>query len=93
MIESAWKEGRPFDYVFIDEVMPVMSGSEAISILRFKGYKKFLITVTGNALDEDVTKILSLGADRVLRKPLRVQDVESLFNELEGDNAFTSKDK
>lgn len=60
----------------------MMRGSEAIAALRAKGYKKFLITVTGNALDEDINNILSLGADKVLRKPLRVQDIENLFQEL-----------
>eukprot|EP00633_Aureoumbra_lagunensis_P000495 CAMPEP_0197291054 /NCGR_PEP_ID=MMETSP0890-20130614/11614_1 /TAXON_ID=44058 ORGANISM="Aureoumbra lagunensis, Strain CCMP1510" /NCGR_SAMPLE_ID=MMETSP0890 /ASSEMBLY_ACC=CAM_ASM_000533 /LENGTH=453 /DNA_ID=CAMNT_0042763579 /DNA_START=1472 /DNA_END=2833 /DNA_ORIENTATION=+ len=59
-----------YDVIFMDSVMPRMSGPEATSILRHRGCKTILIAVTGNALEEDVRSFLEAGANEVLTKPV-----------------------
>ena len=50
--------------VFLDNQMPVMSGLEAISKLRKRGRRDFVVGVTGNALLTDQEEYLSAGVDQ-----------------------------
>ena len=72
----------------MDEIMPIMKGSEAISIIRRLGYTGPIISVTGNVLDEDQRFIIESGATRVVGKPLKLQDLEQI---LTGNNEITKR--
>ena len=63
-------DDKPFDIIFMDCMMPVMGGNEAITRIRGLGYAGAIVSVTGNGLPEDVSEIMSCGADRVLVKPV-----------------------
>lgn len=69
------------DLVLMDMRMPVMDGYEAIKRIRSteQGKTTPIIAVTASAFEEDRQKILALGADDFIRKP--VQDVE-LFEKI-----------
>lgn len=73
-------EHRP-DLVLMDMRMPVMDGYEAIKTIRSteQGKTTPIIAVTASAFEEDRQKILALGADDFIRKP--VQDAE-LFEKI-----------
>lgn len=67
------------DMIFMDQMMPRMTGSEASMAIRKLGYNGPIIAVTGSALSEDAEYMLSHGIDRVLTKPLNVEDVTAVI--------------
>ena len=58
-------EPRCFDIVTLDNAMPVMTGQEAIKVLRAAGRKDFVVGATGNALQSDQNAYKNAGVDEV----------------------------
>ena len=50
--------------------MPVMSGLDAVKLLRQQGYKKPIVALTANATKEDRNQCLEAGCDDFLTKPV-----------------------
>ena len=50
----------------------------------------FTFSLEGNAMQEDVAEFISNGADAVLTKPLKMQDLEKILQHLRR-NGFKSK--
>ncbi len=69
-----------FDLVFMDSIMPVLSGPLATQQLRAMGYAGLVIGVTGNAMDSDVREYEDAGADMVLTKPVRVDILDLVLS-------------
>jgi CheY-like chemotaxis protein len=69
---SEFDKWRP-DLILMDSRMPVMSGFEAIRLIRTSegGKKVKIINVTASAFDEDRKKAIEVGADDFLGKPFR----------------------
>ena len=71
-----------FDVILIDMMMPEMDGYEAIPLIR-KIQSRFatpIIAVTAQAMTGDRKKCLAAGADHYLSKPV---DVDELFRLLQ----------
>jgi CheY-like chemotaxis protein/nitrogen-specific signal transduction histidine kinase len=79
---------QPYDLVFMDVMMPEMSGFEATRVIRqrqkqksqFPNYKSSLIIVamTANAMQGDREKCLGAGMDDYIAKPVRLEDVRAI---------------
>lgn len=70
-----------YDVVFLDHVMPEMTGVEVAHQLRqVHAFSRFIIGVTGNAFPEDVQLFQTSGADMVLIKPTKLEDLRSVFS-------------
>ena len=67
------------DVILMDSVMPNMDGPTATREIRALGYSGIIVGVTGNALAEDIESFIRAGADRVLTKPLRMDDLLDIF--------------
>ena len=52
----------------------IMSGVDAVKILRHYGYKGIILGVTGNYLDADTAEFVSAGCDEVIPKPLKLEE-------------------
>ena len=63
--------GSNFHIIFMDNIMPNMSGLEASKELRSLGCTSIIIGITGNAMADDVKSFIEAGADLVLSKPLQ----------------------
>lgn len=70
-----------YDAVLMDFVMPGMDGPTATTVIRGLGYKGVVIGVTGNALPSDIDHFLAHGADRVLTKPMNINDFNDIIKE------------
>lgn len=80
---------QPYDIVFMDVMMPEMSGLEATRLIRqrqkqperFPHYKTPLIIVamTANAMQGDREQCLAAGMDDYLPKPVRLEDVRGIL--------------
>ena len=77
--DKAEAEGRPFDFIFMDFVMPTMNGPAAARDLRRRGYGGPIIGVTGNVLSEDVEEFTTAGANEVLGKPVRALQLREIL--------------
>lgn len=71
-----------FDVIFMDNIMPIMSGLEATHYLRtVLGYDRFIFGVTsGNLVTEDIEEeFLVAGADMVLAKPVKQSEIDAIL--------------
>jgi CheY-like chemotaxis protein len=77
MIQSAFDQSQPYDLVMMDSHMPVMNGLEAAKAIKASYPCMKIIGVTGNALKTDLDNFVEAGADKVMVKPL---NLEEFFN-------------
>ena len=80
LVLSAERYGIPFDVVFMDNIMLRMNGPEAAQLMRKNGFKGRIIGVTGNVLPEDMQAFVDSGADRVLPKPVGVEQIKNVLD-------------
>jgi len=57
-------------------VRRLTDGYEATAALRAQGVPIPIVALTGNALDEDQRKFIQAGANEVLTKPVRRENIE-----------------
>lgn len=74
-----------YDLILMDIHMPVMSGIEAVKILRARDYKGPIAALTANAMQEGVTNCLEAGCDTFLSKPIDLDAFWSVLNTYLGD--------
>ena len=70
------------DVILMDYVMPNMDGPTATREIRALGYNGLIIGLTGNVHEDEIDTFIHAGANRVLIKPLHVED---LFDVIEGN--------
>ncbi|KAL0956096.1 hypothetical protein HGRIS_002265 [Hohenbuehelia grisea] len=68
-----------FDIIFLDNQMPVLSGPQAVEILRGMGRQDFVVGVTGNALLTDQEEYLKAGVNHVLTKPVMESSLRAML--------------
>ena len=78
-VDQVKKDISKYAIILMDNQMPVMDGMNATEIIRSLGYEKPIIGVTGNAMDEDVQKFREKGANEVLRKPVKNDNLRELL--------------
>ncbi len=71
-----WREWEPH-LIWMDMRMPVMDGYTATQQIKSttKGQATKIIALTASVLEEEVSVVLSVGCDDILRKPFRDQEI------------------
>ena len=82
-IEKARNE--KYDIVFMDQMMPVMDGMEAVKIMRENGYSAPIVALTANALTGQSEIFLANGFDDYLSKPIDSRELNAVLNKLVRD--------
>lgn len=67
---------KKYDLLFMDNIMPNISGLEAIGILRKSGFTTPIISITGSAQLEIQEELIRIGANLVLVKPVGISILE-----------------
>ena len=66
----------------MDYQMPTMDGPTSIGHIRTLGYKGQIIGLTGNVVKTEVERLRTSGANKVLTKPVKEEQFNSLFLKL-----------
>ena len=75
-LERAWHRGKPYDIVFLDQMMPGMSGGElARRIRESKHLAECKLVLVSSAGREAIRNAVTVRLDAILEKPLRQQDL------------------
>ena len=73
-------QGNQYDIVFLDDMMPKMSGREVIKKLKENpSYKIPTVALTANAIDGMKEEYLSIGFDDYLSKPIEKLELERVI--------------
>lgn len=81
---SGSPDEKSYDLVLMDINMPVMSGYEAIEHIRGAGNKIPVLVMSASAMDNDQERAQSLGCDGYLIKPVEIDDLLSLAQQVTG---------
>jgi excisionase family DNA binding protein len=73
-------ERRHYDLIFLDLVLPGMSGVETFSAIKAKDKKATVVIITGYGDDAIAIEAMSRGPLFLIRKPFRVEDVVEVLN-------------
>jgi CheY-like chemotaxis protein len=68
------------------------NGHDATKALRLLGHRELVVGLTGNALDDDVAAFIAAGADCVLSKPLREQDLDMLLDFIRSHGSHSNEE-
>lgn len=77
-----------YDIIFMDHMMPVMDGVEAMKQIRKKGRgaHQLIVALTANAVSGAREMFISEGFDGFIAKPINVNDFERVMKRLLGDS-------
>ena len=74
-------EDNTFDIILIDQNMPILTGTDAIKIIRSlpKGKNIYIYGLTGDS-DEDTNQDMKeAGANAILHKPIKIQELKDII--------------
>ena len=74
------KNGREYDIVFMDHMMPVMDGIETVKIIRGMGYTNTIIALTANAVVGQSDVFLANRFDGFISKPIDSRELDAILN-------------
>ncbi|MDR0453373.1 MAG: response regulator [Deferribacteraceae bacterium] len=72
--------GKSYDIIFMDHMMPVMDGIEAVKILRNLGYSRPIVALTANAVVGQSDMFLANGFDGFISKPVDIRALNAILN-------------
>ncbi|MDR0312634.1 MAG: transporter substrate-binding domain-containing protein [Treponema sp.] len=77
--------GNVYDIVFMDHMMPVMDGIEAVKVIRGKGYKHPIVALTANAVVGQADVFMANGFDGFISKPIGIRELNASLNKFVRD--------
>jgi len=76
------KNGKVYDIIFMDHMMPKMDGIEATKVLRSMGYNQPIVALTANAVAGQASIFLGNGFNDFISKPIDVRQLNMVLNKL-----------
>jgi len=77
--------GKKYDVIFMDHMMPKMDGIETTQKLRELGYKGFIVALTANALVGNEKMFNNNGFDGFIPKPIDINQINIILNKFVRD--------
>ena len=74
------RQGNVYDLIFMDHMMPKMTGTQALKQLRSMGYEMPIVVLTANALIGQAEKFVMSGFDDFLSKPIRIVQLNTILH-------------
>ena len=91
IIQMGIEEGhKPFDLVFMDIQMPIMSGIDTTRAIRslestLDGMRMPIIALTAHALADEKQKLLKVGMDDYVTKPIQIEQIIQILTHWTSD--------
>ncbi|MDR0502392.1 MAG: transporter substrate-binding domain-containing protein [Treponema sp.] len=79
------KEGKIYDIIFMDHMMPEMDGIEAAKHIRALGYSEPIIALTANAVSGQADMFINNGFDDFISKPIDIRQMNTILNKFVRD--------
>jgi CheY-like chemotaxis protein/nitrogen-specific signal transduction histidine kinase len=76
---QAIQNGKTYDIIFMDQMMPEMSGHEATEAIRKLGYTAPIISFTANALVGQAEDVMNRGYDGFISKPIKMPHLDGIL--------------
>jgi len=73
-------EGKVYDIIFMDHMMPGMDGIETAKIIHESGYTAPIVALTANAVAGQADMFLQNGFDGFISKPIDIRQLNVLLN-------------
>ena len=73
------KQGSVYDIIFMDYMMPGMSGTEAMRTIRKEGYYYPIVALTANAMIGKAEEYINDGFDGFISKPIQTKHLNSIL--------------
>ena len=83
------KNGKVYDIIFMDHMMPEMNGIEATRIIRHLGYTGTIVAFTANALIGQAEEFTKNGFDGFISKPIQTVHLNNILNKFVRDKQPT----
>ena len=77
-------ERRHYDLIFLDLMLPGISGVDVLSAIKQKDKKAVVVIVTGYGDDPIALEAMSLGPLFLIRKPFRASDISEVLSVVVG---------
>ena len=74
------KEGKIYDIIFMDHMMPGMDGIETAKHVREAGYKEPIVALSANAVEGQSGIFLQNGFDSFISKPIDMRQLNVIMN-------------
>ncbi|MCL2221007.1 MAG: ATP-binding protein [Oscillospiraceae bacterium] len=74
------ENGKEYDIIFMDHMMPEMDGIETMQKLHDMGYTKPIVALTANAMIGSAELFVESGFDEFLAKPIDVRQLDTILN-------------
>ena len=74
------RQGKVYDIIFMDHMMPKMDGIEAVRTLRGLGYANPIVALTANAVAGQAEIFLNNGFDGFISKPVDIYQLNTELN-------------
>ncbi|MCL2053552.1 MAG: ATP-binding protein [Oscillospiraceae bacterium] len=75
------EQGKVYDIIFMDHMMPKMDGIMTTQILREKGYQNPIVALTANALVGQAEMFMKNKFDGFISKPIDSREMNTILNE------------
>ena len=89
------KQGNQYDLILLDDMMPKLTGTETLSILKgIPNFNTKVVVLTANAIEGMKDKYLESGFDDYISKPMEKSELERVFKKFmlnNQDNITPSK--
>ena len=79
-LDAIREDVSKYSLILMDNRMPVMNGLDATEKIRQLGYENPIVGLTGDVLEEDVQVFFDKGANEVLGKPVKSEDLQGLLS-------------
>lgn len=86
---DAYNQSKPFDIVFIDQLMPVMDGLAAASQILALKTNTFVVMVTANIQSATRSEAEAIGIKEFIHKPISEEKMQAIFSRWNQDQAST----
>jgi len=74
------EEGKVYDVIFMDHMMPGMDGTETVKHIRDAGYREPIVALTANAVGGQAEIFLQNGFNDFIAKPIDMRQLNVIMN-------------